>query len=76
MRSSTSTLTGKPPGQDIGGIRKNIAKALIGRTVDLMDASHSIAHGVVAAVLVEAGRPKLLVNGSRYDLNQVITVTA
>jgi hypothetical protein len=47
---------------------------MIGCAVDLLvDATH-IAHGVVTGVLTEAGKPKLVVDGHRYDLNQILTV--
>jgi hypothetical protein len=58
----------------LGLIRAHIAEHMIGCAVDLLvDATH-IAHGVVTGVLTEAGKPKLVVDGHRYDLNQILTV--
>ncbi len=50
-----------------------LASALIGRTVDIVSSANSIAHGVVTGVLLDAGKPKLVVAGVPYDLNRVLT---
>ena len=60
---------------DLGEIRKNIASAMIGRTVSLLADAKTIAHGMVAGVMVEAGMPKIVVNGQSYELGRVLTVT-
>ncbi|HWH72498.1 MAG TPA: hypothetical protein VNT26_24260 [Candidatus Sulfotelmatobacter sp.] len=57
----------------LSSIRNQIATRLVGRTVNLM-ADQIIARGVVAGVLHEAGVAKLVVDGRRYDLNQLLTV--
>ena len=56
-------------------IPNHLALALVGQTVSLLDRAHKVAHGVVAGVLMEAGRPKLVVDRVEYDLNQVLSVT-
>jgi hypothetical protein len=56
-------------------IRGKIARAMIGQTVDLLADASTITHGVVSEVLVEAGTPKVVVDGARYNLSQVLTVT-
>lgn len=56
-------------------IPSHLALALVGQTVSLLDRAHKVAHGVVAGVLMEAGRPKLVVDRVEYDLNQVLSVT-
>jgi hypothetical protein len=56
-------------------IPNQLAQALIGQTVSLLDHAHNIAHGVVAGVLIETGRPKLVVGRVQYDLSQVLSVT-
>jgi hypothetical protein len=56
-------------------IRGNIALSMIGRQVDLLVGRDRTMQGIVAAVQIEAGRPKLVVRGSRYDLGQVLTVS-
>lgn len=54
-------------------VRKHIARSLIGQTVDLLVDAHTIVHGVVTGVMTEAGAPKLVVGGTGYDLNQILT---
>jgi hypothetical protein len=54
-------------------VRKHIAKALVGQTVDLLVDAHTIVHGVVTGVMNEAGASKLVVDGTGYDLNQILT---
>ena len=54
-------------------VRKHIAEALVGQSVDLLVDDHTIVHGVVTDVMTEAGMPKLLVGGTRYDLSQILT---
>ena len=52
----------------------HIAESMIGRTVDLLVGA-KIKHGVVAGVFTEAQVPKLVVNGLKYNLSQILTVT-
>jgi len=47
------------------------ANALIGQTVELEVAPDVMARGIVGAVQVDAGTPKLMVGGQSYDLSQV-----
>ena len=58
-----------------GVVRRNIARAMVGRTVDLLVDTGTIAHGVVTGVMTDAGTPKLVVGGMSYDLNQLLTAT-
>lgn len=51
------------------------ANSLIGRLVHLQVGEEETAAGLVEAVQMEAGTPKLVVNGVRYDLGQVLSVT-
>ena len=53
----------------------NIARSMIGRTVDLLVDATTITQGVVIGVFTEAGRPKLVVGGTKYDPSQVLAVT-
>jgi hypothetical protein len=76
MYHSTKTVTRRMPtrADQLGLIRAHMAEHLVGCAVDLLvDATH-IAHGVVTGVLTEAGTPKLVVDGHRYDLHQILTV--
>jgi hypothetical protein len=59
---------------NLNTIRNHIAEHMIGNAVDLLTGSKTILHGTVTGVLTEAGKPKLVVNGHRYDMNQVLTV--
>lgn len=55
-------------------IRSNIANSMVGRQVALLVGQGLTAEGIVAGVQLEAGRPKLVVAGLKYDLRQVLTV--
>ena len=57
-------------------IRKNLARAMVGSTVDLLADRETVAHGIVTGVMMVAGTPKIVVNGRTYDMNQVLTATA
>ena len=70
MRSLNSKFG--PPNKS-GVVRKHIARSLIGQAVELLVGSHTIVHGVVTNVMTEAGTPKLVVGGARYDLSQILT---
>ena len=52
----------------------HIAESMIGRTVDLLVGAR-IKHGVVAGVFTEAQVPKIVVNGLKYNLSQILTVS-
>ena len=52
----------------------NMANALVGRTVDIL-VSKKITHGVVTGVLTEAGKPRIVVGRTSYDLRQILTIT-
>ena len=58
----------------LGEIQKNIASAMIGKTVRLMADAKTIASGLVVGVMIETGTPKIVVNGQHYELNQILTV--
>jgi len=51
------------------------ANALLGRTVALQTGQDTLTTGTVSAGEVDAGTPKLVVNGQPYDLSQVLTIT-
>jgi flagellar basal-body rod modification protein FlgD len=51
------------------------AQELLGKVVDLQYDKETIARGVVSAVQIEAGMPKLVVDGQTYTLEQVLLVT-
>jgi hypothetical protein len=64
----------RPTSSPLADIRFHMARAMIGRTVQLLADTRRITRGVVTAVFTEAGMPKLLVGGNRYDMNQVLTI--
>lgn len=65
----------KPLFEDrLGEIQTNFASAMIGKTVSWMADAGTIAHGLVAGVLVETGTPKIVVIGRRYNLDRILTV--
>ena len=75
-RSSSSILkspTPLPSKFDDIGVR--LACFMIGRTVDMFVDARTIARGIVTGVLTEAGVPKLVMGGKRYDVDQILTAT-
>jgi hypothetical protein len=68
---SRPSLEGK-----LSGIRRKLASAMIGSTVDLLADSKTVAHGIVSGVFLKAGTPKIIVNGQSYDMDRVITATS
>jgi len=64
---------------DIAGLRADQevlhANSLLGRTVEIQDGPDQKVTGRVDAVLMEEGMPKLVVNGHRYQLGQVLQIT-
>lgn len=54
-------------------VRQRMAKALIGQAVSLMKDSKTISHGIVTDVLAEADIPQIIVDGARYNFNQILT---
>ena len=73
MMHSYSYKTGARDSRRI--VRKHLARALVGQAVELLVDAHTIVHGIVTGVMTEAGTPKLVVGGTRYDLNQILTAT-
>jgi hypothetical protein len=51
------------------------ATALLGRTVELQVDKDHTAIGVVSAVKIEAGTPKLIVDNKSYGMGQMISIT-
>ena len=65
--------------QDIAGLRGDQellqADAMIGRFVTLYDGKALLEPGVVSAVDVIDGTPKIVVNGNQYSMSQVLSIT-
>lgn len=53
----------------------NLANALVGRSVDILVSHKKVTHGVVTGVLTEAGKPRIVVGRTSYDLRQILTIT-
>lgn len=51
------------------------ANAMLGRNVVVQVDGGLAAQGPVAAVQMEAGMPKIVVNGQAYELGQVLSIT-
>jgi len=76
MHCQPNTLSHPAPvREDIGTIRDHIARAAIGRTVDLRAGTNTVIHGIVTGVFKEAGRLKIVVGGRNYDTQQILTIT-
>lgn len=50
------------------------ASSTLGRVVSLEDEYGTITTGLVSAIQVEAGTPKLVVNGKAHDLTEVVSI--
>ena len=50
------------------------ANSLIGNTVDLQLSPQTTMNGVVQGVIMQNGTPQVVVNGSAYDLSQVLSI--
>ncbi len=51
------------------------ANALLGQTVEVQVNEHTTATGVVSAVEILAGTPRIVVGGESYDLSQLRSIT-
>ena len=65
--------------QDISGLRGETqdsqAVTLLGHDVQILDSKNKIITGTVNAVTMEAGTPKITVNGKNYTLDQLVAVS-
>ena len=52
------------------------ANGLIGRSVTLLDQNGTTPTGLVTSVQMVSGSPKIVVNGSLYDMSQVLSISA
>ena len=50
------------------------ASSLVGNTVTVQVDAKTITAGVVQGVIMQNGTPEILVNGAKYELNQVVAV--
>ena len=77
MLRTLQTQFGRMPiaEDNLGGIRKKLARAMVGSTVDLLADRQTVSHGIVTGVFMASGAPKIVVNGRTYDMSQVLTAT-
>ena len=66
-------MIAKNSAEPIKSIRVKIAMAFVGRLVLLRIDAKRFAHGIVTAVLTEAGTPKVVVDGNPNDLVKILT---
>jgi len=59
----------------LGMIRRRMAKALVGQAVSIAVDAKTIARGIVTDVLPEADIPEIVVEGTKYNLSQILTST-
>ena len=69
----------KTMGSNISALRSQQdfvqANALLGREVNLQINKDTTVHGVVSAVNIEAGTPKIVVNDQAYDMASLLSVS-
>lgn len=71
---STNTSTNAKVTELQSTIQFQQANGLLGRTVVLQPNSSTQVSGTVSGITIDAGTPKIVVNGQAYDLNQVVSV--
>jgi flagellar basal-body rod modification protein FlgD len=79
MAQFSSLEQAKTMQTDIAGLRNQQqflqANSLLGQTVSLQVDQDTAVSGVVSAVQIVGGTPKIVVGGTAYDLSQVLTIT-
>lgn len=79
MAQFTALEQSKTMTADIAALREQQqvlqANGMLGRNVVLQVDGELTAQGTVTAVQMEAGTPKLVVNGQAYALSQVLSIT-
>ena len=78
MVSFTQLEQSKNMQADIASLRSQQeilqASSLLGRTVEIQDESEAVISGTVTAVQMEEGTPKLVVNGSKHGLGDLLSI--
>lgn len=79
MAQFTALEQSKSMTADIAALREQQqflqANGMLGRNVVVQVDGGLVAQGTVTAVQMEAGTPKLVVNGQAYELSQVLSIT-
>ncbi|MEN9573729.1 MAG: hypothetical protein RL514_1584 [Verrucomicrobiota bacterium] len=80
MAQFTTLEQSKSMTADIAALREQQqilqANGMLGRSVVVQVDGGLVARGTVTAVQMEAGTPKIVVNGQPFDLSQVLSITA
>ena len=78
MVSFTQLEQSKNMQADIASLRSQQeilqANSLLGRTVEIQDESKAVITGPVTAVQMEEGTPKLVVNGTKYAMSDLLSI--
>jgi flagellar basal-body rod modification protein FlgD len=79
MAQFTTLEQSKAMQQNIAGMhaeqRLLQANAMLGRVVELQLNEEAPTQGLVSAVQIEAGTPRIIVNGEAYDMSAVRSIT-
>ena len=70
FRTMQTDMTGLRSGQEFSS-----AESLLGRTVEIDAGSDDRVLGVVSAMRIESGKPKVIVGGRSYDAAKIVEVS-
>lgn len=80
MAQFTTLEQSKAMTADIAALREQQeilqANGMIGRNVVVQVSGELVAQGTVTAVQMEAGTPKIVINGQAHELSQVLSITS
>lgn len=80
MAQFTTLEQSKSMTADIAALREQQeilqANGMIGRNVVVQVSGGLVAQGTVTAVQMEAGTPKIVINGQAHELSQVLSITS
>jgi flagellar basal-body rod modification protein FlgD len=80
MAQFSALQTSQATQSDISGLQASglvqQANGLIGRSVKLLSADGTVPSGVVTGVQMVSGVPKIVVNGTLYDMSNVLSISA
>lgn len=75
IRPQKSRAAANPNQRRSSDVPGRLAWSLLGQTVSLLVDDRTTTRGVVTNVLTETGTPEIVVHGTRYHLNRILTVT-
>jgi hypothetical protein len=71
--NTSQTKASRAGNRRLKAARLDVANSMIGRSVSLLVDARKIARGTVVGVMLDAGVPKIVVNGACYDPRQVLS---